>query len=124
MPGRVSFCFSFKTANSEYLLVKARLRKKKPETLPGDADIGQTAGNAEDPSEILHKREMEELIEQCIAGLPEQSRRVYKMSRDEGLKYREIAEALKISEKTVEGHMNRALRTLKKALENYQKDSG
>lgn len=48
-----------------------------------------------------------------IALLPEKCRRVFKMSRLEGMKYRDIANQLGISEKTVENHMGNALKTLR-----------
>ena len=38
------------------------------------------------------------------------------MNREEGLKYREIALKLDISEKTVEAHMGRALKALRQRL--------
>ncbi|WEK19023.1 MAG: RNA polymerase sigma-70 factor [Candidatus Pedobacter colombiensis] len=48
-----------------------------------------------------------------IARLPEKCQRVFKMSRLEGMKYRDIANQLGISEKTVENHMGNALKTLR-----------
>lgn len=48
-----------------------------------------------------------------IALLPEKCQRVFKMSRLEGIKYRDIAGQLGISEKTVENHMGNALKILR-----------
>ncbi|WP_432712068.1 sigma-70 family RNA polymerase sigma factor, partial [Pedobacter sp.] len=48
-----------------------------------------------------------------IELLPEKCRKVFKLSRLEGLKYRDIALQLGISEKTVENHMSNALRILR-----------
>jgi RNA polymerase sigma-70 factor (ECF subfamily) len=47
------------------------------------------------------------IIEQAIERLPPQGKIIFQMSREEGLKYREIAETLNISIKTVETHMRR-----------------
>ena len=41
------------------------------------------------------------------------------MSREDGLKYREIAEKLNISIKTVETQMSLAIKTLREKLKNY-----
>lgn len=111
--------YLYRAARNNALML---LRKKKPDRLPDDADLRHAGPKEEDPSEILQTKELEEVIEKCIAGLPTQSKKIYGMSRDESMKYREIAEALNISEKTVEGHMNRALRSLKEAVDTYKKD--
>lgn len=58
-------------------------------------------------------------INESIEALPEKRRKIFKMSREEGLKYREIAEKLNISVKTVETQMRFAFRTLRDKLKNY-----
>lgn len=58
-------------------------------------------------------------VQQAVEELPERPRMVYKLSRLEGLTYREIAEVLEISPKTVETHMSRALDFLRKRLAKY-----
>ena len=42
------------------------------------------------------------------------------MNRQEGLKYREIAQKLSISEKTVEANMGKALKALRNSMEEYE----
>ncbi len=58
-------------------------------------------------------------IEQSIQSLPEKRQEIFRMSREEGLKYREIAEKLKISIKTVEAQMGLAIKTLRDKLKDY-----
>ncbi len=58
-------------------------------------------------------------IETALNALPDKCRKVFEMSRYEDKKYQEIAEALDISKKTVEAHMSRALRSLRKDLGDY-----
>lgn len=55
-------------------------------------------------------------VHAAIDALPEERRRIFKMSRHEGLKYQEIAERLGISVKTVENQMGKALKTLREEL--------
>jgi len=63
--------------------------------------------------EVLLEKELREQIETTINRLPEKCRMVYRLSREEGKSNKEIAEELNISEKTVEGHVTRALRDIR-----------
>jgi RNA polymerase sigma-70 factor (ECF subfamily) len=44
------------------------------------------------------------------------------LNRQEGLKYREIAIKLSISEKTVEANMGKALKALRNSMEKYEQE--
>lgn len=59
-------------------------------------------------------------IEDSIQSLPEKRREIFRLSREEGLKYREIAEKLNISIKTVEAQMGLAFKTLREKLKHYK----
>ncbi|MFL5747492.1 MAG: RNA polymerase sigma-70 factor [Niastella sp.] len=67
----------------------------------------------------LSVKQLQAEINAAIAELPGQMRRVFEMSRFEGLKYSEIAEQLNISVKTVETQMGRALAKLREKLSAY-----
>ncbi|MEN8115644.1 MAG: RNA polymerase sigma-70 factor [Bacteroidota bacterium] len=58
-------------------------------------------------------------LEESIQALPEKRREIFRLSREEGLKYREIAEKLNISIKTVEAQMGLAIKTLREKLKRY-----
>ena len=62
-----------------------------------------------------------ERINQTIDKLPEQRKKIFKLNRLEGLKYREIAERLNISPKTVEIQMGKALKFLRENLLELKK---
>jgi RNA polymerase sigma-70 factor (ECF subfamily) len=64
-------------------------------------------------------KELDQKIRSSIELLPEGRKRVFMMSRFEGLKYKEIAEKLEISIKTVENQMGSALKYLKSELSDY-----
>jgi RNA polymerase sigma-70 factor (ECF subfamily) len=70
-------------------------------------------------SDGLEEKELENRIWDAIGRLPEQCARIFQMSRFEGLKYREIADKLGISPKTVEVQMGKALRRLREDLKDY-----
>ncbi len=60
--------------------------------------------------------ELRERVNNVIGLLPPRTQEVFRMSRNEGLKNREIAERLGISVKVVEKHISRALAALRSAL--------
>jgi RNA polymerase sigma-70 factor (ECF subfamily) len=58
-------------------------------------------------------------LEEAVSQLPEQRQKIFRMSRFDMLKHREIAEQLNISEKTVETQIFRSLRFLRIRLKDY-----
>ena len=68
---------------------------------------------AESTTDWLSEKELQRQIEQCINNLPEKCRIVFQMSREQHLTNKEIADKLGVSEKTVEGHITKAIRTLR-----------
>jgi len=67
----------------------------------------------------LIKSELEQRIRAAIDGLPLERRKVFIMSRYDGLTYPQIAEKLNISVKTVENQIGKALKTLREELAEY-----
>ncbi|MES2701076.1 MAG: RNA polymerase sigma-70 factor [Bacteroidota bacterium] len=76
-------------------------------------------GSEEHGTDHLALKELQQRIDTAMNELPEQCRAVFQMSRFEDLKYREIADKLDISVKTVETHMGKALRYLRTKLSDY-----
>jgi len=66
--------------------------------------------------EELFAKEIQLLVELTVNKMPEQRKRVYNMSRQQGLKNDEIADQLHISKKTVENHLNMALKEIRKSI--------
>lgn len=73
----------------------------------------------ESPEQDFIDQELGSLLNRAVAQLPKQGQLIYRMSRDQGLKYREIAGQLGISVRTVETHMSRSCQTLKARLQDY-----
>lgn len=64
-------------------------------------------------------KELEQKIREALNELPEQCRTVFQLSRFEEMKYREIADQLDISIKTVENQMGKALKQLRLKLVDF-----
>ena len=60
--------------------------------------------------------QLQKLVNSAVELLPPQQKKIYLLSRSEGLDHKEIAEKLHISKSTVKGHMVQALRFIKKYL--------
>ena len=63
--------------------------------------------------------DIEQIIQETLASLPPQCRKVFELSRFQEMKNREIAEELNISIKTVEKHISKGIKTFKVALKDY-----
>lgn len=68
---------------------------------------------------ILLAEDLEKDFNKALEDLPSECRRIFELSRVEGLKYSEIAHQLKISIKTVETQMSRALSKLRLQLRSH-----
>jgi len=66
--------------------------------------------------ELITTRDLRENIEKGLDDLPEKCRSVFELSRHENKSNKEIAAELGISEKTVEGHLTKAIKRLRVTL--------
>ncbi|QEC42110.1 RNA polymerase sigma-70 factor [Pseudobacter ginsenosidimutans] len=73
--------------------------------------------NLQDPESDLAFRELQHRLNIIISILPEQCRQVFRMVREDGLKYKEVAEILQISPRTVETQLFRAIKKIRQELE-------
>jgi RNA polymerase sigma factor (sigma-70 family) len=65
-----------------------------------------------DPEQLLITAEMLGFIYKAIDQLPPKCKMVFKLAKEDGLKYREVAEVLNISVKTVENQLAIALQKI------------
>jgi RNA polymerase sigma-70 factor (family 1) len=65
-----------------------------------------------DPQELLESKELEKILEEALEALPARCRTIFTMKRFEEFSNKEVAEKLKISEKTVEAQMTIAIRKI------------
>lgn len=71
-----------------------------------------------DPKEIFSK-EIQKIVSNTLKSLPEQTRRVFEMSRFENKTVKEIAEETNLTVKGVEYHITKALKVLRANLKDY-----
>lgn len=69
-----------------------------------------------DPEQLMMTEEMMRQIRQAVNELPPRCRIIFKLVKEDGLKYREVAELLQLSVKTVEAQMAIALRRIGKGM--------
>ncbi len=81
------------------------------ENLPQDASYEQ--------ADKLTETELRDRIDRAVNELPEKCREIFKMSRFQHMKYQQIADQLRISVKTVETQMSKALQHMRLRLAEY-----
>ena len=94
----------------KHLSVVRTFQNEKMYSMKNESD------NAEDK---LAAEQLNDRLRNALRELPEQCRTIFQMSRFDELKYREIADKLGISVKTVENQMGKALRLLREKLVDF-----
>ncbi|NCB09186.1 MAG: RNA polymerase sigma-70 factor [Bacteroidia bacterium] len=72
-----------------------------------------------DPLHSLLEHEIGDKVEKIVQSMPEKCREIFRMSRRDFLKNKQIALEMGISEKMVEKHISKALALLRKGLSDY-----
>lgn len=83
------------------------------------AIIHQIAQRQHTTEDSIAAHETGKLISEAIQQLPPQQRIVYKLSKQEGLSYHEIAEHMHISQNTVRNHLSVAVKTIRTLLKKW-----
>ncbi len=98
------------------------LRKRRTRQRLNDLHVRPDAMDAESDSPTwaadtsVEQAELLDSLERAVAALPPRGQQAYRLHRDHGLTYDEIADVMGISPKTVSVHIGRALLALRKAL--------
>lgn len=81
--------------------------------------IGSSPQFIYDTDSYILYSELQEQIEAALCKLPKDISEVFKMSRNKGLKYHEIADILNVSVRTIEVRIGKALAMLRNHLKEY-----
>lgn len=96
------------------------LRHKKIEYKHADYVLKSTDVGFD--ADLIENQELEQVVSEVFADLPERSKQIFCLSRYEGLKYKDIATSLSISVKTVEAEMSKTLAVFRRVVEKYNED--
>src|SRR6185312_16018984 len=80
---------------------------------------GNQLVNSSSPEMELEKKELLFKMDQAISSLPKQCGIIFRLIKENGMKYKEVAEILNISHRTVHTQMLRAMKKMTKAMEPY-----
>lgn len=68
----------------------------------------------------IYLNETKQIIDTAVSLMPPQRQKIFILSRENGLSYKEIAQQLNIGEKTIETHIRLALKNVRKALSSAE----
>jgi RNA polymerase sigma-70 factor (ECF subfamily) len=71
------------------------------------------------PYEDIHGAELQRVAALAVSHLPERRQAVFRLVREEGLSYQEVADLMELSAQTVANHMSLALADLRTALKPF-----
>ena len=87
-------------------------KQKRNATNPLDDFQAEFTSVYFNPEQLLITADMLQLIQKAIDQLPPKCKMIFKLAKEDGLKYREVAEILNISVKTVENQLAIALQKI------------
>ena len=98
------------------LSINRTLKEKKEQSFSLDETVVNTKNIYFDPEQLLITSEMQKRIWLAIETLPPKCQLIFKLIREDGLKYKEVAELLNLSVKTIENQMTIALKRISESI--------
>jgi len=109
---------SVKNQSLKYL--RKNRRQVYFDNFESEADLMMTTSVT--PEYEFIENEFYRVIKSTLDSLPPKRKIVFRMVKEEGLRYQDVAQLLGLSIKTVETHMGLALKTLHENIEKYKRD--
>lgn len=95
------------------------LRHEKVKFSHQEHTLYSMKNETDNTADRIKMKQLEEHLQKALNDLPQQCRTIFQMSRFDELRYREIADELGISVKTVENQMGKALRLMRLKLVEF-----
>jgi RNA polymerase sigma-70 factor (family 1) len=108
--------YLFRSVKNEAL---NKLRSEKTFLSFNHALLTATNQDSMDPHETLMGVELYGQINKLVERLPPKRQQVYRLIKDEGMRHKDVAKLMDISERTVEVHLKIAVRELRSAIIGY-----
>ncbi|MBL7782254.1 MAG: RNA polymerase sigma-70 factor [Saprospiraceae bacterium] len=89
-----------------------------------ETDFPEYSATSPSPEQILIMTEMMARMEEAVGTLPPKCRIIFNMVREDGLKYKEVAEILHISVNTVDAQMVIAVARIREQMKDYIQRAG
>lgn len=102
----------------QHIQVKQRIKKELSDHAEWRLNVNINSLQACDP-DFLFSEEIQTIIDNTLKRLPPKTRRIFILSRHEGLSYNDIAEKMNLSSKTIEFHISKALKQLRLSLKDF-----
>ncbi|QHT66492.1 RNA polymerase sigma-70 factor [Rhodocytophaga rosea] len=115
----INFSFKSYLYRSAINAALNHLEKNKKNVALEDSNFIEPTSSEAD--EQLHYSEVQQRVQEATDALPPACKTIFVLSRHENMSYKEIAEALQISPKTVENQMGKALKHFREYLNVYIK---
>lgn len=114
---RVYLYISTRNQSLKYLVKQKKIHSVNLD----DLDMSLTSSNL-NPEKLLISKEMIQKMELAIQQLPPKCKMIFQLSKEDGLKYKEIASILNVSVKTIDNQIAIALQKISKSLRlNFKK---
>lgn len=94
------------------LSINRLLKDKNRKAFSLDETVVEFTSLYYNPEQLMITAEMQKRIQHAVQALPPKCRLIFKLVKEDGLKYKEVAELLHLSSKTVENQMTIALRKI------------
>jgi RNA polymerase sigma-70 factor (family 1) len=115
----VTSCFeNYLMVSIKYRVIKF-LNKQRAERLSSNSDSADFDLIDDSTQQHLEFEELRKRLEIAIGKLPDKCRIIYQLNKVDGLSYREIADKLDITEKSVDAHLYRAKKSILSDLKSY-----
>ncbi len=97
-----------------------QIRRKKRFGVAEEITDYNQASNEVSTQEMMETADLQSAIMVAVDSLPERCKLIFSLSRFEDMSHQQIADQLDISKKTIENQMTKALKTIRKAIQQYK----